>query len=116
MKKVLIAGAGTSGLALAWSLRQRGISVLVLEAEGLPGGKLRTEAAEGFLCEWGPQSFSFQAPAAAALVRNLGLEDELVVASRAALRRCAVVGGRLEDVPTTPLSLLSSSLLPWRAK
>lgn len=116
MKQVLIAGAGISGLALAWSLRRRGIEARVLEAGGAAGGKLHSQHIDGFLCERGPQSFSFREPAAQALVRALGLEGRLVVASGDSLRRCALVGGRLEDVPAAPLAFARSALLPWRAK
>jgi oxygen-dependent protoporphyrinogen oxidase len=116
MKRVAIAGAGISGLALAWALRARGLFAQVFEAEPVVGGKIRSERSGGYLCEWGPQSFSFQDPAARALVRALGLEPRLELASDSALRRAVLVEGRLEVVPSTPLALARSSLLPWWAK
>lgn len=39
---VLIVGAGLAGLAAAWELRQAGRDVLVLEADAIPGGRVRT--------------------------------------------------------------------------
>ena len=42
MKKVLIAGAGLSGLTLAYRLKNKGYEVVILEADEKPGGRIQT--------------------------------------------------------------------------
>lgn len=116
MKSVVIAGAGLSGLSLAWALKGLGVDVRVFEAEARPGGKLKSDRIAGFLVETGPQSFGPRDPAAAALVAVLGLEDRLVPASSAAESRAVVADGRIQPVPLSPLSFARSPLLPFAAK
>jgi monoamine oxidase len=41
-KRVLVLGAGLSGLAAAWNLMQHGYDVRVFEAQGIPGGRVKT--------------------------------------------------------------------------
>jgi monoamine oxidase len=41
-KRVVVLGAGLAGLAAAWSLMQRGYEVRVLEAQDVPGGRVKT--------------------------------------------------------------------------
>ena len=53
-QKVVIVGAGISGLACAYRLKQLGIPCLVLEAEGRPGGVISTVRRDGYLFELGP--------------------------------------------------------------
>ena len=57
MKSVVVAGAGISGLALAFELRRLGVAVTVLESEGRAGGKIESDHREGYLCERGPASY-----------------------------------------------------------
>ncbi|MEU9231630.1 FAD-dependent oxidoreductase [Streptomyces subrutilus] len=45
---VVIVGAGVSGLAAAHHLIAAGVTVIVLEAAGDPGGRMATESADGF--------------------------------------------------------------------
>lgn len=116
MKRVVIAGAGISGLALAWALRRQGVSVRIFESEARPGGKLRSDRIDGYLVEAGPQSFGFRDPAAWALVEQLDLEEELVHASSAARRRGVVADGRFQQVPTSPLAFARSGTVPPAAK
>jgi oxygen-dependent protoporphyrinogen oxidase len=116
MKPIVVAGAGISGLALAFELRRLGLPVVVLESEGRPGGKIESDRRDGYLCERGPASFLDRSGGIAALVGALGIEDRMLVAGDAAERRLVAAGGRLHDTPATALALAGSALLPWPAK
>jgi len=111
---VIVLGAGISGLACAYALKRRGVDVLVLEASDSPGGMIRSVAENGYLFEAGPQSFS-TTPALTALIAELALTDQLVVAPARA-PRYILVDGQLCPVPLSPGSFLSSSLLKWSTK
>ena len=54
--KTCIIGAGISGLARAWQLKQRGESCTVLEQSALPGGAMRSHRQGDYLAEEGPNS------------------------------------------------------------
>src|SRR6516164_11052480 len=56
--QALVVGAGISGLAAAYALKKAGISTLILESAARPGGVIQSVQREGFLLEWGPQSFA----------------------------------------------------------
>jgi oxygen-dependent protoporphyrinogen oxidase len=119
MPKVVIVGGGISGLALAWRLQQQApaLEVLVLEAEGRPGGKVDTTFREGFRVEGGPNGFLDSNPSTLALCRELGLGDRLVSASEASGRnRYLLLGGRLRALPNSLGSFLRSDVLSWRGK
>jgi len=53
--EVLVVGAGLAGLACARRLREAGTDCLVLEASDAVGGRVRTDAVEGFLLDRGFQ-------------------------------------------------------------
>jgi protoporphyrinogen oxidase len=55
--EVVVIGAGVSGLSLAWRLAQRGISVCVLEADGVVGGLAKTHRENGCAIDVGAHSF-----------------------------------------------------------
>ena len=114
--RCVIVGAGISGLTLSWELRRRGIEPIVLESEACAGGKIRSERDRGFLCEWGPASYSDRAPSAKALIEELGLGPRTLHAGRSARRREAVVDGRVVAIPSTAGEFLRSPLLSRRAK
>ena len=117
MRRVVIIGGGIAGLATALHLQdgadgvEGGLEVVVLEARDRPGGNIRTERAEGFTIEAGPNGFLDNAPATLSLVRRLGLEDRLQRADEAAARRYLYRDGRLHELPTGPLAFLRSPVL-----
>ncbi|HEV2639432.1 MAG TPA: NAD(P)/FAD-dependent oxidoreductase [Actinocrinis sp.] len=55
---VLIIGAGMAGLVCALDLVEAGFAVQVLEAGDAPGGRMRTDAHDGFLLDRGFQVFN----------------------------------------------------------
>jgi oxygen-dependent protoporphyrinogen oxidase len=116
MRKVVIAGAGISGLALAFELRRLSVPVLVLESEARAGGKIESDRRDGYLCERGPASFLDRSGDMAKLARALGLADRWLAAGDAAERRLVAAGGRLHDTPASAAEFLASALLPWPSK
>jgi oxygen-dependent protoporphyrinogen oxidase len=116
MKPVVVAGAGISGLALAFELRRLAVPVVVLEEERRAGGKIESDHRDGYLCERGPASFLDRSGDLAALARALGIEDRWLAAGDAAERRLVAAAGRLHDTPATATAFAASALLPWPAK
>ena len=119
MKRVIIVGAGISGLALAYRLARllRSAEVTVLEQSHRPGGTMWTERREGFQIEVGPNGFLDNKPSTLALCRDLGLSDRLLPASEAAERnRYLFLAGKLRRLPNSLRSFLLSDLLSWHGK
>jgi oxygen-dependent protoporphyrinogen oxidase len=119
MSRVVIVGAGVSGLALAYRLRQRApdAEVVVLEERSRPGGTLWTERRDGFRVEIGPNGFLDTKTTTLDLCRDVGLGGRLVPASDEAQRnRYLFLDGRLRALPGSPMSFLGSDLLSWRGK
>ncbi len=121
-RTVIVVGAGISGLTIAFELMQReeklgaGLRLRCIESSGRAGGNIRTERLESFLCEWGPTGFLDNAPATLTLARRLGLGERLLPASPRAADRFIFRAGKLRRVPTSPLSFLTSSILPLGSK
>jgi len=102
-RRLVVVGGGVAGLAAARAarlaaLRQRlPLEVVLLEAEPRLGGKVLTQAAEGAVLEWGPDSFLATKPGARELAAALGLEPELVAAAAGPVYLW--LGGRLRPLP-----------------
>ena len=60
---VVVVGAGLAGLQCARSLRDRGLTTVVLEAGDRPGGRVRTDLVDGFRCDRGFQLLNPAYPA-----------------------------------------------------
>src|SRR5438034_9318365 len=98
MARVVIVGAGISGLALAHRLQALlpAADVIVLEEQSRPGGKIDTLRRDGFVIEAGPNGFLDTNPVTVDLARSLGLGEQLLPASEAAGRnRFVLLGDRL---------------------
>jgi oxygen-dependent protoporphyrinogen oxidase len=113
--EVAVVGAGAAGLAAAVELAGRGADVALLDAGAAPGGVMRSEAAEGFLFERGPNALLVK-PAALAFLRRHGLEETLVPAGPEARLRHLLRGGRLVPVPAGLAAALATPLLSARGK
>jgi len=121
VKQVAIVGGGVAGLALAQALgqkgaRARGVEALVLERSPRAGGNIRSEVRDGYLLEAGPNGFLDSAPETLDLVRELGLEGELLPSHDHARKRYIFRRGRLHPLPGGPGAFLTSGLLSWPGK
>lgn len=114
-KRVIILGAGISGLALGWFFKQRfkeEIELTILEKESCCGGWVRTHNCSGFLFESGPRSCRTAGHGIATLqlIESLGLQDEVIAASPAAKKRFLYFDRKLQQLPTGLASFLTSPL------
>lgn len=122
MSRVVVVGGGITGLATALDLRdaataaRRELEIVVLEARSRPGGNVRTERAQGYIIERGPNGFLDNAPQTLDLVRRIGLEDRVQRADEAAGRRFIYRDGRLHQAPADPIAFLRTPLLSLRGR
>ncbi len=118
MSRVVVVGAGITGLAAAYELgKHDDLDVVVLEAGNRVGGKIETLPFAGLPLETGPDTFLARVPWAVDLCRELGLFDELVSPAetsaylwvRGALRR--LPQAHVLGVPTDFDQLAASGLV-----
>lgn len=116
--RVVIVGGGIAGLSIARAVRAEtpGADVVVLERADRPGGYVRSERIDGYLCENGPDGFLDNAPATLALAADLGLSSRILPSRDEARRRFIFRGSRLHEVPMSPGAFATSSLLSLRGK
>jgi len=78
--RIVVVGGGISGLAAAFRVRTRlpEAEVMVLEASPEVGGKLRLGSVGGVTVDVGAEAMLARRPEGVALVRELGLHDEMI--------------------------------------
>jgi oxygen-dependent protoporphyrinogen oxidase len=115
--KVAVLGGGVTGLTAAWTLRQEGHEVCLLESSAGLGGAVRTEKSEGWLVERGPNALQESAEVGS-ILGDLGLGSERMVASAGAKNRYIVRKGELVALPTPSdvAGLISTPLLSFGSK
>jgi len=116
MRDVIVIGGGPSGLAAATALHEAGRDVLLLEAAHRVGGNIRTHNVRGHLMERGPHSFLGSAWAVWKIVERVGLEDAVLETRPESRRRFIWRGGSLRELPSGPLSAITTSILSPGAK
>jgi oxygen-dependent protoporphyrinogen oxidase len=122
VKRIVVVGAGISGLAAAHAAAERlgdrmtqpgegAVEIVVLERETAVGGKARTRVEGDWLVETGPTGFLLPDPAIDRLINAAGLGRELLASEDAAAHRFLVRGGRLREVSAHPLRFAASGIL-----
>ena len=103
---VAVIGGGLAGLAAAACVAKAGRPVTVYERSSQLGGRAMTTAQSGFRFNLGPHAL-YRAGAGARVLRELGVEHS---GSRPPLGGWALRDGRLERLPTEPLTTLTTRL------
>ncbi len=121
---VAIVGGGISGLSAAYDLARAGIPHTVFEKQPRLGGVIETRTEQDCVLECGPDSFLAAKPDAAGLIKELGLEGELIGSNDHQRTTYILKHGTLVPlpegvmmiVPTRVLPMIRSNLLGWGTK
>ena len=121
--KTVIIGGGISGLAAAYELAKAGQPAILYDPAPL-GGVIQTRQVEGCLIEAGPDSFLSAKPAALQLIRELGIEDQVIGSNdhqrvtfiRREGRMVPLPDGLMMMVPTKVAPMVTTPLLGWGTK
>src|SRR5579872_3467894 len=124
MSSVAIIGGGISGLSAAYYLSKAGISSTLLEPRPRLGGVIQTERIQNCVVEAGPDSFLSAKPWAMDLIRELGMESEVIGSNdhervtyiRRNGRLVALPDGVQMMVPTKILPMVTTPLVSWPKK
>ncbi|MDX1563914.1 MAG: protoporphyrinogen oxidase [Phycisphaeraceae bacterium] len=124
--RLVVIGGGISGLAAAHRLGELApeAELQLLESDDRIGGVIRTVRRDGYLVEMGPDNFITTKPEAVALIKRLGLEDQLQSTADENRGALVVRNGRLYPVPegftmmapTRIGPILTTPILSWRGK
>lgn len=115
-KKVLVIGAGISGLTTAYLLSKKGFDITVIEKNNSVGGSIESVFENGFLFDRGPNSALETTPVIGQLIKELGLEHELLYASKQANKRYILRNNTLHSLPMSPQGLIKTRLFSGKAK
>ncbi len=120
-KNLIIVGGGISGLTLLHYLKKKyhnhsDVSIKLFERQAQPGGTIRTIHRSGFQFETGPNGFLDSKLSTLTLANELGLKDDLIVASPATKIRSICVKNTLYPLPSGPISFFNFKPLSFGAK
>ncbi|PLX88826.1 MAG: protoporphyrinogen oxidase [Desulfuromonas sp.] len=122
MTRVVVIGAGISGLSTAYAIEtlaaQVALSVEVRVVEKLDrtGGKIHSIHDSGFLCEWGPNGFLDNKPMTLDLCKQLQIDGQLLRSDDNARKRFIYSQQVLHRLPENGPSFLKSPLISWPGK
>jgi protoporphyrinogen/coproporphyrinogen III oxidase len=97
-RRVAIVGGGIAGLAAAYFLRDRGLTVTVLEGSARIGGKLTVSDVAGIAVDAGAEALLARRPEGVDLIRSIGLGGRLVYPGTTAAS--IWTRGRLRPLPS----------------
>ncbi|GCD83870.1 protoporphyrinogen oxidase [Parageobacillus thermoglucosidasius] len=114
---VVIIGGGITGITAAYYLqkavkeRQLPIECKLVEATHRLGGKVQTVVRDGFVIERGPDSFLARKTSAFRLVREVGLENEIV--HNATGKSYILANGKLYPIPGGAIMGIPTQIGPF---
>ncbi|WP_348663230.1 protoporphyrinogen oxidase [Chlamydia vaughanii] len=112
MKKVIVIGAGISGLSTAWWLHRKfpNWEFVILDKSDRPGGLIYTDHQKDFALDLGPKGFLTQGEGeyTLGLIRELGLQNLLIASDKTAKSRFIRYKGKTRKV--SPWTLLKEGL------
>jgi oxygen-dependent protoporphyrinogen oxidase len=124
MSRVVIVGGGIAGLSAAYDLTRAGVETIVFEKQPRLGGVIETRRWEGCTIDCGPDSFISAKPEALALIKELGLDGEVIGSNdhqrityiQKNQKLVALPEGVMMIVPSKIMPMVKSPLLGWATK
>ncbi|EHJ07778.1 protoporphyrinogen oxidase [Staphylococcus simiae] len=118
-KKVAIIGAGITGLASAYYLKQQdpSIDVTIYESSNRPGGKIQSYRQDGYMIELGPESYLGRKTIMTDLAKDIGLEQDIITNTTgqsyifAKNKLYPIPGGSIMGIPTDIKPFLTTKLI-----
>ena len=119
---VVVVGGGAAGLVAAREAAKVGMRVTVVESTDQVGGAIRTGEVAGIALDLGAESFATRGGHVASLVRELGLEDDIVAPNSAGAWVAGVPGvgaaplpkGGVLGIPASPFDEDVRRVIGWR--
>ncbi|MGE5401138.1 MAG: protoporphyrinogen oxidase [Ignavibacteriales bacterium] len=115
-KKIVILGAGISGLATAYWLQKDGYDVTIIEKNPEVGGAMVSTRESDFLVDYGPNSGLETNPLIGQLVEEIGIKDQMIYANQQGNKRYILRDNQLHALPMNPVSFLGTKLFSTKAK
>jgi oxygen-dependent protoporphyrinogen oxidase len=115
-KRIVVVGAGVTGLTAAWKLRREGHAVSIIERSEHAGGSIRTTRTDGWIVEAGPNTMLVNEQPLLDFFAEIGLEPDLLEASKEANKRYIVRRGTPVAAPMSLGQFLGTPLLSGGAK
>ena len=115
-KKIIILGAGISGLASAHRLKKEGFDVHILEYKSEAGGAMATITKDGYTIDFGPNSALETTPLIKDIVDNVGLADDMVYANEEANKRYILKNNQLYPLPMGAKDFFLTKLFSLKGK
>ena len=117
-KRIIILGAGISGLTAAWSIAQERpeVECLILEKEKRSGGYMETGEECGVVVEKGPHIFKVSRNQDfLQLIEEVGFSSELIASSEKARQRYLWIDGKIQTILSATYKVLFRSFMSeWR--
>ncbi|MEC7838903.1 MAG: protoporphyrinogen oxidase [Chlamydiota bacterium] len=116
MKKIIIVGAGITGLTLGYRLKKKlgnSHEIIILEKNNEAGGWIQTIEENNFLFELGPRSCRAKGNGihTLQLIEDLGITDQVIVGNASAKYRYLYKDHKLQALPSGLFSALTSPLM-----
>lgn len=113
MIKILILGAGISGLSAAMELNnQLGLHTTLIDQKNQVGGLVKSENRDGFFFELGPRTLRMDhSDELLAFAKICGLEDEIITSSKVSKKRYIGMNRFMWGIEPGPKALFKSCII-----
>ncbi len=110
-KSVCVLGAGLCGVSVTWQQEHFGKKVHLIEASNRLGGVLQSKKENGYLLDYGANTFNLRLQETNDLLKKMGVLNHAVDANPKANKRFIVRNGKIIPLPQSIFSFLTSNFL-----
>ena len=111
-RPTIILGAGISGLSTAYYLAQKGERPIIFDPRPRAGGVIETVRLDGFTIDGGPDSFLAAKPEALALIKQLGIDRDVISSNDHQRKTYIVKKGRMVELPDGVMMMVPTKIMP----